>query len=207
MAGLADGTARWARRGAVALAALALCAGGARAEDGSASGPGGADTSLAAAEAARALAPPPIPGARAETGRVTGRPLPRFAALKRDRARVRRGPGRTYRVDWEFVRRGMPLEIVAEHGNWRRVRDIEGAGGWVHYALLTGRRSGIVLEDMLPLRSRPSAGAPEVARAEAGAMVRVERCEAGWCRLRGDAARGWAPDTALWGVRAGEVFD
>ena len=122
-------------------------------------------------------APPPIPGAQAETGRVTGRPLPRFAALKRDRARVRRGPGRTYRVDWEFVRRGMPLEIVAEHGNWRRVRDIEGAGGWVHYALLTGRRSGIVLEDMLPLRSRPSAGAPEVARAEAGAMLRVERCE------------------------------
>ena len=193
----------WARR-AGAVLALALVAGGAAAQEGGAGGGAGAG---AAPAVTAALAPAAIPDPREGTGRVTGRALPRFAALKRDRARVRRGPGRTYRVDWEFVRRGMPLEIVAEHGNWRRVRDVDGAGGWVHYALLSGRRSVIVTEDMLPLRARPSAAAQETARAEAGAVLQAERCEAGWCRLAGEGVRGWAPQGALWGVRAGEVFD
>ncbi len=167
----------------------------------------GAGAGHAQEAATAAFAPAAIPDARGDTGRETGRALPRFVTLKRDRARVRRGPGTEYRVDWVFVRQGMPLEVVAEHGNWRRVRDVEGAGGWVHYALLSGRRTGIVLEDMLPLRARPTEAAVETARAEAGAMLRVERCEGGWCRMRGERARGWARDTAVWGVRPGEAFD
>ncbi len=181
------------RMATVLAAVLAAGAGAAGAQD--------------AAPAAAARAPAAIPDPRGDTGRETGRALPRFVTLKRDRARVRRGPGTEYRVDWVFVRPGMPLEVVAEHGNWRRVRDVEGAGGWVHYALLSGRRTGIVLEDMLPLRARPTEAAVETARAEAGAMLRVERCEAGWCRMRGEGARGWARDTAVWGVRPGETFD
>ena len=187
------------------MAAMAAAAALAAGAGGAALGQEAAE--IAAAATASPAAPAAIPDALRDTGRVTGRPLPRFAALKRDRARVRRGPGTNYRVDWVFVRRGMPLEIVAEHGNWRRVRDVEGAGGWVHYALLTGRRSALVMDDMLPLRARPNGAATETARAEAGALLTAERCEGGWCRLSGEGARGWAPQDALWGVKPGETFD
>ena len=74
-------------------------------------------------------------------GPVTNLPIPRFVSLKADEANVRRGPSLTHRIDWVFTRREMPLMIVAEHGHWRKVQDRDGAGGWVHYALLSGART------------------------------------------------------------------
>ncbi|MEX2519918.1 MAG: SH3 domain-containing protein, partial [Paracoccaceae bacterium] len=77
-------------------------------------------------------------------GPETNLPLPRFVSLKTEKANIRRGPGLTHKVDWVFLKRGMPLEIVAEHGHWRKVRDVDGASGWVHHAMLRGERSAVV---------------------------------------------------------------
>ena len=167
------------------------------------------DTEIASAPpvtSAREM-PAAIPDATEGSGRVTGFPLPRFVTLKRDRARARRGPGEQWRVDWEFVARGMPLEVVAEFGNWRRVRDIEGHGGWVHYIFLDGRRSAIVTRDMSALRTRPDGGAGERARLEAGVILSVARCASGWCEVETGGADGWVEEGALWGVLPGESFD
>lgn len=142
-----------------------------------------------------------------ERGSVTNLPLPRFVSIRSGEANVRRGPSTTHRIDWVFTRRDLPVEITAEHGHWRRIRDREGAGGWVHYSLLSGVRTVIVDQDMLPLRSRPDPAAPENARLEQGVIARVQSCAGDWCRLSVDGFRGWAPAAALWGVRPGEVID
>ena len=92
-------------------------------------------------------------------GPVTNLPLPRFVSAKAQEVNVRRGPGLTHRIDWVFRRRDMPLEITAEFGNWRRVRDKDGAGGWVHYSLLSGVRTVIVEQDLLALRMKPDCAA------------------------------------------------
>lgn len=152
---------------------------------------------------ARALAPPEEP----TVGPETNLPLPRFVSLKGDDANVRRGPSLSHRIDWVFTRAGMPLMITAEYGNWRRVVDREGLGGWVHYALLSGARTVIVDQDMEPLYARADADAPVNAMLEAGVIARIDRCERDWCRISSGGYRGWAPKTALWGVGADEVLD
>ena len=43
-----------------------------------------------------------------------------------------------------FQRSGLPVEIVAEFDNWRRIRDAEGSEGWVLHSLLSGRRTALV---------------------------------------------------------------
>ncbi len=65
-----------------------------------------------------------------EVGRVTNLPVSRYVSLKAKKANVRRGPGLSYRIDWVFQRRNMPLQITAEYGHWRRVVDRDGEGGW-----------------------------------------------------------------------------
>ena len=45
---------------------------------------------------------------------------------------------------WVYTRSGLPVEITAEFENWRRVRDSEGAEGWVYHSLLSGRRTAVV---------------------------------------------------------------
>ena len=92
-------------------------------------------------------------------GPETKLPLPRYVSMKASEGNVRRGPGMTHRVDWVFTRLNLPLQITAEYGNWRRVRDMDGAGGWMHYSLLSGARTVMVTKDYTPLRSLPDVGA------------------------------------------------
>ncbi|MCL4187587.1 MAG: SH3 domain-containing protein [Rhodobacteraceae bacterium] len=139
-------------------------------------------------------------------GPVTNLPLPRFVSLKTGEGNARRGPGLTHAVDWVFTRRDMPLRVTAEHEHWRRVEDRDGAGGWVHYALLSGVRTAIVETDMVELRAQPDSRAPEVARAEAGVVARLIECRGDWCRIGAAGLRGWVPRAALWGVAPGETI-
>ncbi len=141
------------------------------------------------------------------TGPVTGFPIPRYVSLKASEANARRGPSRSHRIDWVFQRRNMPMMVVAEHGHWRRVVDRDGAGGWMHYSLLSGVRTGIVEVDMLELRQRPALDAPVRAHAELGVVGRLDECDGSWCRLNAGGHWGWVPMSALWGVEPGEVFD
>ncbi|MEO1162048.1 MAG: SH3 domain-containing protein, partial [Pseudomonadota bacterium] len=62
----------------------------------------------------------------------TGLPLPRFVSLKSERVNVRRGPSNEHGVAWVFTRKSLPVEIIAEFDHWRRIRDSEGAEGWVY---------------------------------------------------------------------------
>lgn len=140
-------------------------------------------------------------------GPVTNLPLPRYVSLKGGEGNARRGPSLSHRIDWVFRHPGMPLLVVAEFGHWRRVEDQDGAGGWVHYSLLSGVRTAIITTDMAELRSRADLNASVLARAEAGAIVRLHECTPDWCRVSGGGEKGWVPKTSLWGVDPDEIRD
>ena len=89
-------------------------------------------------------------------GQVTNLPIPRYVSLKVKEANARRGPSLSHKIDWIYKRKNMPLEIYGEYENWRRVRDFEGLGGWVHYTLLSGIRFVLVKNELfLPIAFYP----------------------------------------------------
>ena len=89
------------------------------------------------------------------TGSVSGLPIPRFVSLKSDRVNARSGPNKDQEVRWVYTHAGMPVEITAEFENWRRIRDWEGAEGWVYHSLLSGKRTAVVVpkskDELVPL--------------------------------------------------------
>lgn len=148
-----------------------------------------------------------LPAGAAERGPVTNLPLPRFVSLKASEGNVRRGPSLSHRIDWVYKHRGVPLQITAEYGHWRQVRDRDGAGGWIHYSLLSGVRTVLTQEDMLPLRRAPTPDSTVLALAELGVIARLGACKPDWCRISTGGLSGWVPKSALWGVDAGELRD
>jgi SH3-like domain-containing protein len=96
----------------------------------------------------------------------------------------------------------MPLQITAEYGQWHRVIDREGQGGWVHYVMLPGVRTVIVDEDRLALRTKPSDTASVRAELEQNLIARLGVCEGecAWCELTAGGNTGWAHKSVLWGV-------
>jgi SH3-like domain-containing protein len=136
-------------------------------------------------------------------------PIPRFVSLRSEEVNLRTGPGVRYPVEWVFVRRQMPVEILQEFENWRRVRDREGTEGWVHQSMLAGRRTGVVLGEggrAHELKRRPEEGAPALARIEPGVIVTLIECAGGWCRTEAGGFRGWLPRGAIWGVYPQETL-
>ncbi len=138
----------------------------------------------------------------------TNLPVPRYVSLTRDEVNMRTGPGERYPIEWVLRRRNLPVEIIAEFEEWRRIREPTGAEGWVHMRLLAGRRTAMVLgrpNEIRPLLRQPEAGAPAIARVEPGVVGELLACQGEWCRMDAGGHRGWLPRAQIWGVYPNET--
>lgn len=162
----------------------------------------------AAQEGAKDAAPADAAG---PVGRTSGLPVPRFVSLKADKVNVRSGPTRDHGVAWVFTRAGLPVEITAEFETWRRIRDSDGAEGWVYHSMLSGRRTALVnpwkAGEEVSLYAEPSAKSPVRARLEAGVLGKVEHCDGKWCRFFDNGFDGFIEQERLWGVYPGEKLE
>ena len=142
---------------------------------------------------------------------VSGLPIPRFVSLKAEKVNVRRGPSSDHPVAWVFQRKGLPVEIVAEFENWRRVRDSDGEEGWILQNMLAGKRTAEIAPwkqgQNVPLMQGPKSEAGIVAEVGSGVVAEVEGCDGDWCELRAGGYDGYVQQTQLWGVYPGEKVD
>jgi SH3-like domain-containing protein len=170
---------------------------------------------VCAAAAVVALLHTAVPAQAQEpaAGTVSGLPVPRFVSLKADRVNVRGGPTKDHDVAWIFTRSGLPVEVTAEFDNWRRIRDWEGAEGWVFHSMLSGRRTAITRADprdkeaLLILRAKADAAAAITARLQPGVVGTIKRCTGNWCRFAGAGFDGWIAQERLFGVYPNEKMD
>ncbi len=153
-------------------------------------------------------------GANGTATGASGLPVPRFVSLKPARVNLRIGPGRDYSVSWLFMKAGLPVEIIQEYDNWRRIRDADGTEGWVYQSLLSGKRTAITApwlkndkSKMITMRRDTSDTAAVAADIEPGVVGTVRQCTGQWCRMDVGGVRGWIRQSDLWGVYPGEVFD
>lgn len=150
--------------------------------------------------------------ATAANGSQSGLRVPRFVSLKSNRVNVRRGPSTEQAIVWVFARAGLPVEIIAEADNWRRVRDSEGADGWVYHSLLSGRRTALISpwskgKEAVALYRRRSTGSRAVAQLQSGVLGNILSCDGEWCEFTVDDYSGYVEQSRLWGVYRGEEIN
>lgn len=142
----------------------------------------------------------------------SGLPLPRFVSLKSARVNSRIGPGPNYPIDWLYLKSGLPMEIIQEFDNWRRVRDADGSEGWINQSLLSGRRTAIAApwqrgkETRIELMAEPYGDAKTVAIIEPGAVGTIKVCNGDWCEMTFAGHSGWLNQRLVWGAYPGETI-
>jgi SH3-like domain-containing protein len=142
-------------------------------------------------------------GARAQAPKVTpsGMEVPRYVSLKYGEVNARVGPDEAHRLLWIYKVKGLPVQVVAETREWRRICDPEGNLAWVHKRTTDGRRTAMRIQPApLPLRAQPKAAARIEAYLAGRSTANLDRCEKGWCKLKADGESGWAPQTEIWGA-------
>ena len=160
------------------------------------------------------------PSVLAQSGNPSGLPLPRFASTRSDPINVRVGPGTKYEVAWTYLKSVIPVEIIQEFDTWRKIRDADGAEGWVHQNLLQGTRAGyaapLLANGEVAIRASQSDEATVRARLGAGFKVIIKACDTIWCEVtatspadngRSASYSGFVHQEELWGVYPDESFD
>lgn len=145
---------------------------------------------------------------------ASGLPLPRFVSLKSKRVNLRIGPGTDYAVTWMYTRAGLPVEIIQEYDNWRKIRDADGTEGWVNQTLLSGERTAVAAPWMrsrgqgiyVNMRRDPQSSASITARLEPGVIFQIKECNGDWCRSEAEGSEGWVSQGEIWGAYPGEAF-
>lgn len=145
-------------------------------------------------------------------GSNSGLPVPRFVSLKSNKVNVRVGPDQEkYKIAWIYQKAGLPVEVIAEYDQWRRIRDANGDQGWINGALLDGQRTAIIApwskqEQFFILRNVAKDDGRLIAQVEAGVIGRIRSCDGTWCEIDIKGYRGWLKQIDLWGVYPKEII-
>lgn len=132
----------------------------------------------------------------------TGLEVPRWVTLKSSKVRARQGPGLDYRVLWEYRAAGLPVQVIAETREWRKICDPDGSVAWIHRTVASGRRSVFNRTDQeIMIHSGRSATSAVRARLGPQSIISMDECEEGWCRVRARKIRGWVPERAVFGTQ------
>jgi SH3-like domain-containing protein len=141
--------------------------------------------------------------AMSEPERTTpsGLPVPRWVSLKSGQINARVGPGNDYRILWTYRSKGLPVQVIAETRDWRRVCDPRGGVAWINAGTTSGHRMVLRMGRVpVAMRAKPERDAPVAAYLAGRSLAGLDRCKDGWCKLRLDGVSGWIPAAEVWGA-------
>ncbi|WP_347939110.1 SH3 domain-containing protein [Rickettsia oklahomensis] len=128
-------------------------------------------------------------------------PVPRFVSIKSNEVNARSGPTTKSAVEWVFIKKGEPVEIIAEYAQWRQVRDINGEGGWIHSSVLSGKRSVIIIGDEeIELTKAINPKSRVIARLMPKVRCSLKKCKEQFCQITCKNYTGWISKKVIWGV-------
>lgn len=126
--------------------------------------------------------------------------MPRYVTLKFGEVNARAGPGDDHRLLGVYKARGLPVQVVAETREWRRICDPRGGLVWVHGRTIDGRRSVMGRRPPAAIHTRPKADSRVVAYLRPDALASLDRCKDGWCKIKVERVSGWVQAGTVWGA-------
>ena len=143
------------------------------------------------------------------TGEYSKLPVPRFASLRSDVSNMRTGPGLRYPIDWIYKRSSLPVKIIREFSNYYLVVDPYGTQGWMNQAVISSRRTFIIVGRRTFLRDIASHSGNQIADLRKGAIGNIIDCNhnSSWCNVRINSYSGWVQKIMMWGVGEDDLVE
>lgn len=140
----------------------------------------------------------------------TGLKLPRFVSLRSNLINARSGPGARYPIEWVYMQKTAPVEIIAEFELWRKIKDWQGSESWVHKSMLSGRRTvKVTTPGENNIYAKADYNSKIIAKAEDEVVGDLVKCpiQSAFCEVRFNTIDGWMPRQNLYGLYPNESID
>ena len=142
-----------------------------------------------------------------QIGNITGLKLPRYVSLKSTESNLRIGPSINYPIKITYNVANIPVEIIDEYKNWRKIIDYEENEGWIHKSLIKGKRFAIVntpYENGLQVFNKPEGN--NIGKIGKKNILEIKTCLINWCKIEYKKNKGWVNKTNLWGIYDSETI-
>ncbi len=129
--------------------------------------------------------------------------LPRMSSLRSNLINARSGPGSRYPIEWVYMQKGAPVEVVAEFEHWRKIKDWDGQASWVHKAMLSSlRMAKVITLGQNNIYKRASLDSQVIAKVEDGAVGEIKECpkDKAFCLLDFQGLQGWVKKSDIFGI-------
>ena len=121
-----------------------------------------------------------------------------FLMLKNNKVNVRFGPGFDYPIKYIYKKKYLPIKVIDNKENFRRIIDIKNNSGWIHTSQLKKGKSFILLEDQL-LFSKPTKYSKPILKIAKGRLLLIKKCKIKWCKVKTKKYTGWLKANKVWG--------
>ena len=122
-----------------------------------------------------------------------------FLTLRNDKVNLRQGPSFEYPVKIFYKKKFLPVLILDQYDNFRKIRDHENNTGWIHVSQLSKKKAAIAIDDKLIVFSSPTIYSNPKVFLNKGRLCLIIKCQTEWCKVKVDKYKGWVKKSYLWG--------
>ena len=99
----------------------------------------------------------------------------------------------------------MPVIILDNHYNWRKVKDYDNDTGWVHISQLSKLNTTVTTKNGGVIFSSPSIYSKPKFKLEIYQVLIIKECKQRWCWVKNSKINGWIKKDYLWGIKNHEI--
>jgi len=122
-----------------------------------------------------------------------------FLTLRNAKVNLRQGPSFEYPVKIIYKKKFLPVVILDQYGNFKKIKDHENNSGWIHITQLSKKKAAIVDDIKLIVFKNPTLYSKPLVILSKGRLCLIIKCQNQWCKIETDKYEGWVKQNALWG--------
>ena len=123
-----------------------------------------------------------------------------FRTLRNDKVNLRQGPSFEYPIKIVYQKKFLPVLVQDSSNNFRKIRDHENNTGWIHRSQLSKKKAAIVIDNNLIMFKSATIYSNPVVILMVGRLVKINKCNNNWCKVKSGEFKGWAKNENLWGL-------
>ena len=122
-----------------------------------------------------------------------------FLTLRNDKVNLRQGPSFEYPIKLYYKKKFLPVLILDQSDNFRKIRDHENNTGWIHISQLSKKKAALTVEDNQIVFSKPSIYSKPHVILKKGKLCKINKCLDEWCKIQVNDHKGWIKKESLLG--------
>ena len=122
-----------------------------------------------------------------------------FLTLRNNTTNLRQGPSFDYPVKIFYKKKHLPVLVLDNSDNFRKIREHENNTGWIHVSQLSKKKAALANEDLVTIFKNSTVFSTPLVVLEKGRLCLISKCKDEWCRVRTGKYLGWVKKQSLWG--------